>query len=92
MWRVRFEQIPGQLSMMLCGRACPKSALSDASTLARVAQKADCTLKSGLFGQRGGGVENNLQVLSENVVVHKESFTNLKITASGDFHSHSFIE
>ena len=37
------------------GGVCPKSASSAASTPARVAQKADCTLKSGLFGQPGGG-------------------------------------
>ena len=37
------------------GGACPKSSPSVSSTPASIAQKADCTLKSGLFGQPGGG-------------------------------------
>ena len=42
--------------LVFFGGVCPKSASSAASTPARVAQKADCTLKSGLFGQPGGGI------------------------------------
>ena len=38
------------------GGACPKSTTSVSSTPARIAQKADCTLRSGLFGQPGGGM------------------------------------
>lgn len=42
--------------LVFFGGVCPKSASSAASTPARVAQKADCTLKSGLFGQPGGDI------------------------------------
>ena len=40
------------------GGACPKSSPSVSSTPARIAQKADCALKSGFFGQAGGGTDN----------------------------------
>ena len=45
------------------GGACPKSSPSVSSTPARIAQKADCTLKSGLFGQPGGGDRQCLHIL-----------------------------
>ena len=43
------------MSDMVIGGACPKSNPSVSSTPARIAQKDDCTLRSGLFGQPGGG-------------------------------------
>ena len=41
-------------ALSLFGGACPKSNPSVSSTPARIAQKDDCTLRSGLFGQPGG--------------------------------------
>ena len=49
------SRIATPLSALLKGGACPKSNPSVSSTPARIAQKDDCTLRSGLFGQPGGG-------------------------------------
>ena len=57
----RFSEVPIEVTFsrgfFFCARggACPKSTPSVSSTPARMAQKADCTLRSGLFGQPGGG-------------------------------------
>ena len=57
----RFSEVPIEVTFsrdfFFCvrGGACPKSTPSVSSTPARMAQKADCTLRSGLFGQPGGG-------------------------------------
>ena len=56
----RFSEVPIEVTFsrdfFFCARggACPKSTPSVSSTPARMAQKADCTLRSGLFGQPGG--------------------------------------
>ena len=58
----RFSEVPIEVTFsrdfFFCARggACPKSTPSVSSTPARMAQKADCTLRSGLFGQPVGGV------------------------------------
>ena len=58
----RFSEVPIEVTFsrdfFFCARggACPKSTPSVSSTPARMAQKADCTLRSGLFGQPGGGL------------------------------------
>ena len=57
----RFSEVPIEVTFsrgfFFCARggACPKSTPSVSSTPARMAQKADCTLRSGLFGQPEGG-------------------------------------
>ena len=55
----RFSEVPIEVTFSrgfffcACGGACPKSTPSVSSTPARMAQKADCILRSGLFGQPG---------------------------------------